>query len=152
MIAYGSRMSKNLLSKGAEIFRHLRPTYLNKERGTILPSTRGGISFAFAPCDIQGTYDYWVYICPEDVEFSSRAAVKKLRLALENKVEPWGRIVLKEQPLLDTAIASVIKEEHDLPSRASHQAFKIMIQNLSVERLHTLYVQSIGNSKEQYEG
>jgi hypothetical protein len=105
----------------------------------------------FLPSEQMGVYNFWIYVCPDDATFSSRKAVATLRDVASRGVKPWGTITLSEEPLLETAVASIIREDTDLPTKVSHQAFKIMIENLSTTRLHQMYVQSCQNTKEHYE-
>lgn len=56
------------------------------------------------------TYDFWIYICPLDAEFSSRVAVKKLREVASQGVEPWGKITLDGSPLTEQLVKAVVRE------------------------------------------
>jgi hypothetical protein len=60
-------------------------------------------------------------------------------------------VYLEDDPILDTAVRSVIKEEGDLPSAASHQAFKIFINNMSSDRLFELYKSNARAARTDYE-
>ena len=50
-------------------------------------------------------YDYWVYICPLDAEFSNRSAVARLRSA-STVAAPWSSIEIDERPLIDQLLDS----------------------------------------------
>lgn len=49
----------------------------------------------------QQSYDFWVYVCPLDAEFSSRAAVKRMRDVAKDGVVPWGTIEMDDRPLIE---------------------------------------------------
>lgn len=110
-------------------FRHFRPEYFDRKTMDMRPSSHGGISFLFEPVD-QGVYSYWVYVCPTDAKFSAAAAVHRLNEVLANGVKPWGIINKSDEPILNTAIRSIIAEEHDLPTTVSHLALKFVMTNL----------------------
>ena len=87
-----------------EIFRHYRPISFDKARITLSPLRNGGISFLLKPGQPRA-YDFWVHICPFDAEFSSRAAVAKLREA-SKIAAPWASITLDGRPLIEQLIES----------------------------------------------
>lgn len=99
-----------------EFFRHLRPHWFNRERMQIEPLTNGGISFLLFPV-AEKTYDYWVYICPEDAMFSAKAAVKKLRQVKKTGTAPWGTIILTNKPIID-----ILCDNASLPKLPSNLA------------------------------
>lgn len=149
MIDYKHSNSRNLIR--AEIFRHFRPTWFDKNRAVVSPLPNGGISFLFLPVGAKSDFNYWIYVCPDDAIFSAKVAVSKLREVAIRGVKPWGTITLAEDSLLDTAVKSVIKEEGDLPTTASKQAFKTFISNLSVDRLYQLYMSGNAGARKEYE-
>lgn len=111
----------------SEIFRHLRPVWYDSIRAEILPMKNGGISFYLQPVnDSHGAYYYWIYICPMEIPFSSKSAVKALRDRSERKVAPWGKIQINDDPLILQLLKSLMAES-DLPSHASKMAFDIVM-------------------------
>lgn len=64
-------------------------------------------------------YDYWIYICPKDIQFSTKQAVKSLRDTAGRDAIPWGTIDLDGTPIIDQLIGSVIASSHGLPSEVS---------------------------------
>jgi hypothetical protein len=64
-------------------------------------------------------YDYWIYICPKDVQFSTKQAVKSLRDTAARDAMPWGTIELDGTPIIDQLIASVLSATHGLPSEVT---------------------------------
>ena len=139
------------MEQTAEIFRHLRPKWFSRHRASLETKSNGGISFLFQPTSDPGVYDYWIYVCPDDVSFSTKTAVAKLRDAVKRNIIPWGTITLSEDSLLDSAVRSLIAEEGDLPTQAAHQAFKIVINNLSAARLAELFKARTLEARKQYE-
>jgi hypothetical protein len=93
------------------------------------PSSYGGISFLFHPRE-QGIYDYWIYVCPLDAKFSAAAAVARLNTLIDETIKPWGTINKTDEPILSTAIRSIISEEDELPTTVSHLALKFVMTNL----------------------
>ncbi len=112
----------------AEIFRHLRPSWFNRKTHAIEPLTHGGVSFLLRPTGAR-TYDFWLYICPEDVSFSARQAVKTLRETAERGTVPWGTLTLGDEPIIEQLTRSIIYEQHVLPSEVGHQVLKIVMVN-----------------------
>ena len=112
----------------SEIFRHIRPLWYDHKRHTLTPHERGGVSFLLKPLR-EGVYNFWICICPEDVEFSSRQAVKTLRDTAERGVVPFGTITPSGEPLVDVLTRYVINERMELPSEASKQLLTITILN-----------------------
>jgi molybdopterin-guanine dinucleotide biosynthesis protein A len=108
-----------------EIFRHLRPQWFDAKTFTIVPQKDGGISFMLLP-KAEGVYSYWVYICPMDAPFSPKGAVQNLRDRAKRGVEPWGEIVMNDDPVIIQLLKSVMSEEN-LASEVSKMAFEIMM-------------------------
>jgi hypothetical protein len=52
----------------------------------------------------EGTYDYWINICPMDATFSARQAVSTLRRAKAGGTKPWGQITLTDQPIIEQLV------------------------------------------------
>jgi hypothetical protein len=111
-----------------EIFRHLRPHWYNRTSHTIEPLTHGGVSFLLKPT-AERTYDFWIYICPEDASFSARQAVKSLRDVQARGVVPWGTLTLADDPIIEQLSKFIITEQHVLPSEVGHQVLKIVMVN-----------------------
>lgn len=114
-----------------EIFRHLRPQWFDAKTFNITPQKSGGISFLLKPLE-NGTYNYWLYICPLDAPFSTKVAVHNLRERAARSIEPWGRITLTDEPILIQLVKSVMSEEY-LVSDASKMAFEIIMTVWSSE-------------------
>jgi len=112
----------------SEIFRHIRPHWFDKRRHSLVPHSQGGISFLLKPV-AEGVYDFWIYICPKDIEFSSRQAVKSLREIAARGVVPFGTVTPGDDPLVDSLTRFVINERMKLPSEASQQLLMITITN-----------------------
>lgn len=110
-------------------FRHFRPEYFDKRTMSIKPAAYGGISFLFHPRE-QGVYDYWIYVCPTDAKFSAAAAVTRLNTLIDGNIKPWGTINKGDEPILSTAVRSVISEQNELPTTVSHLALKFVMNNL----------------------
>jgi hypothetical protein len=96
---------------------------------SIKPAAYGGISFLFHPRE-QGVYDYWIYVCPTDAKFSAAAAVTRLNTLIDGNIKPWGTINKGDEPILSTAVRSVISEQNELPTTVSHLALKFVMNNL----------------------
>ena len=79
------------------------------------------------------TYDFWVYVCPRDITFSSKQAVKSLWEAYERGTVPWGTINMSTEPLLDQLIRFMINEQTSLPSEVGQQVLEIVITNSTAE-------------------
>ena len=95
-----------------DIFRHYRPTKKGR------PAEKGGLSFLLRPTDYR-VYNYWVYMCPLDTEFSAKQAVKTLRDRADSNVKPWGRVdIQNETPLIDLILEDLNNLTHELPSDA----------------------------------
>lgn len=109
-------------------FRHFRPVFFDKVSMTLKSASRGGISFLFKPVD-QGVYDYWIYVCPEDAAFSSSAAVHKLSIVANQGTKPWGQILKNDNPILETAIKSLISEPSPLPTTVGQLALRFVMNN-----------------------
>ena len=121
----------------SEIFRHLRPMRFNKDRMTVTPQRNGGISYLVKPTNVvRGEYEFWLYICPLDSEFSAKAAVKRLREVSEAGVAPWGRFRLDTWPLMDYLIWHTART--DLPTEAGKLVNHIWLQNRKQEELKEL--------------
>jgi len=112
----------------SEIFRHVRPHWYDYKSHRLIPQVRGGISFLLRP-SAERTYDFWIYICPEDIEFSSKQAVKSLRDSAARGTVPFGHVVLTDEPIVDVLTRFVINEEMALPSDASKQLLSITTIN-----------------------
>lgn len=115
-------------TNSSEIFRHLRPHWFDYKSHRLIPHSQGGVSFLLRP-QSPGTYDFWIYICPENATFSSRQAVKTLRDSADRGIVPFGTIQISDEPITDTLTRFVINEQMALPSEASHQLLKITIIN-----------------------
>ena len=74
-------------------------------------------------------YDYWIYICPKDVQFSSKQSVKSLRDTSAKGTVPWGTIELDNTPMLDQLIASVLASTHHLPTEVNAYIRTILLFN-----------------------
>lgn len=125
-------------------FRHFRPTYYDRHTMSMKPLLNGGISFIFSPID-KGIYAYWLYVCPEDAKFSANAAVSKLSILIQNNVKPWGIITKLDEPILSTAIRSVISENSELPTAVSHLALKFVLFNLQEQIKHGMALRKASN-------
>lgn len=138
------------MSSEKEIFRHIRPKWFNKNRLTLDNLPVGGISFLFLPTDTFGEYNYWIHVCPENIQFSTATAVNRLRQAVRNNVKPWGKIKLNSEPIQQEAIKSVLSEENELPTTVAHQLFKIMLKNFNANYLLDLHMEKTLNTKAVY--
>lgn len=121
-----------------EIYRHLRPRWFHSLKHELQPHACGGISFALRATDRQRVYDFWIYICPPTIPFSSKQSVKQLRKSIEQNVKPWSTIELTDEPIIDQLVRSLIKEQHELPSEVAKQALDIVINNYQSERKKSL--------------
>lgn len=74
----------------------------------------------------EGVYSYWVYICTMDAPFSPKVSVQNLRDRAARGVEPWGEIIMSEDPVMIQLLKSVMSEEN-LASDVSKMAFEIMM-------------------------
>jgi hypothetical protein len=119
---------QSLSGTQTEIFRHLRPQWYNRKKHEIEPLANGGVTFLLRPVAAR-TYHFWIYICPEDAEFSSRQAVKTLREIASRGVVPWGIISLNEDAIVDQLTKFIITEQQALPSEVGHQVLKMVIVN-----------------------
>ena len=79
------------------------------------------------------TYDFWIYVCPLEITFSSKQAVKSLWDAYERGTVPWGTIVMSAEPLLEQLIRFMINEQTNLPSEVGQQVLEIVITNSTAE-------------------
>ena len=70
------------------------------------------------PC-ADKTYDYWIYICPKDIQFSTKQAVKSLRATQARGAVPWGTIEMDGTPILDQLTNSVLANRNGLPTEVS---------------------------------
>lgn len=139
------------MSSEKEIFRHIRPKWFNKKRLTLDNLPVGGLSFLFLPTDSHGEYNYWIYVCPASIPFSSVTAVNKLRGAVENNVKPWGTITIGKYPILQEAIKSVLAEEDELPSKVAHHLFQIMLTNFNANGALDIHMEKTLNTKAVYD-
>lgn len=81
-------------------------------------------------------YDYWIYICPKDIQFSTKQAVKSLRDTAARDAMPWGTINLDGTPIIDQLIGSVLASRHGLPSEVSAYVREIIgFSNYSEARM-----------------
>jgi|SRR5579859_537495 len=112
----------------AEIFRHLRPSWYDRKSHTVKPLTNGGISFLLKPT-AERTYNFWIYICPEDASFSAKQAVKTLREIAARQTVPWGTLTTSDEPIIEQLTKFIIYEQHVLPSEVGHQVLKIVMVN-----------------------
>lgn len=96
----------------------------------MVPSDQGGFSVLVVPSD-KDFYEYWLYICPKDSQFSSKQAIKSLRDVYLRGVEPWGGFKNKPLvPLVDQVIKSLLKEEGgELPSSVAEDVLAIIMEN-----------------------
>ncbi len=134
----------------SEIFRHIRPHWFDKRRHSLVPHSQGGISFLLKPVS-EGVYDFWVYICPHDIEFSSRQAVKSLREITERGVVPFGTITPGGEPLVESLTRFVINERMKLPSEAGQQLLMITIANGYANKKLVEEKEKTKSSKSHYE-
>lgn len=129
------------------IFRHFRPHAYDKKTHQLCPLVNGGVSFG-----VVHSGDYWLYICPESIPFSTKQAVKSLRETIQRKVEPWGRIPLDKSPLLDQLIKSVLAEDSELPvSKVAQQVLDIKLYNSYAQHLEQKAEIEKANSRIFYE-
>lgn len=119
----------------AEIFRHYRPKQFDDTRLTIMPQKNGGVTFMLRPTG-EKTYDFWIYICPLDAEFSSRAAVNRLREVADKGVSPWGNITLDGSPLTEQLVDAARKSV--FPSEVG----KLLLRIERTQRVAQLNLQS----------
>lgn len=107
-----------------QIFRHFRPLELTK-RGELIPQRNGGISFLCLPFD-ERKYKFWLYICPMNMGFSSKAAVTALRTRAESAA-PWGEFQLTDEPLIDQLLREACNSE--LPTEVGSMIKNIQLIN-----------------------
>lgn len=91
----------------SEIFRHLRPFEFDYKRKEIGLSKNGGISFLLKPTDIK-RYEYWIYICPLEIPFSNKVAVKRLRDISNAGIVSWWEFEIDERLLIDQLCESAV--------------------------------------------
>jgi hypothetical protein len=133
-----------------EIFRHLRPQFFDRKSAQLMSGTEGGVSFMLKP-SADKLYNYWIYICPKDVQFSAKQSVKSLRDTSVKGIVPWGTIELDGTPVLDQLIASVLASKHHLPTEVNAYIRTIlMFNNLSEAKL-TEFKVAAGLTKYTYE-
>lgn len=134
-----------------EIFRHLRSHWFNSKTCVVEPLRNGGISFLLHLRAAEA-YDFWIYICPEDTQFSSRQAVKSLREIVSRGTIPWGTINLVDGLLLDQLTKFIINEQcHVLASDVGHLALKIVIKNSYATTLAANIKSEFSESRKHYE-
>lgn len=126
-----------------QIFRHFRPVWLDERNACLKPSAHGGITFLVSPTGPK-TYDFWIYICPPSISFSTRQATRALRDRCTRQVVPFGTISLVEgRPLLDQLISFMLRDSSALPSEAGQMVLDILINNMYfAERLEKLRTKS----------
>jgi hypothetical protein len=107
----------------------------NKDRVTVTPQRNGGVSYLAKPVG-PGEYEFWLYICPLNAEFSAKAAVRKLREVVASGVAPWGCFKLERRPLMDYLVLNTSKTK--LPTEAGKMAEMIWAQNQKQEELKEL--------------
>jgi hypothetical protein len=118
----------------SEIFRHFRPRWYDRKTHELKPLKNGGISFLLKPHPVQGDYSYWIYICPLDVPFSSKQAVKSLREAYDRNIVAWGHVSIGADPVVDVLVRSVITEQDAFAgSEVGKQALAIVLKNMDAE-------------------
>lgn len=88
----------------------------------------GGISFLCLQHE-DSRVDFWVYVCPLDAGFSSKAAVRRLRDAKESAA-PWGTFMPTNDPLLSQLCAQV--RQTDLPSTVPTILLEMIVNNIEV--------------------
>lgn len=129
----------------SEIFRHLRPLTFDKDRLALAPRRNGGVSYMLRLKE-DSTYDFWLYVCPLDAEFSSKAAVHKLRQVADSGVAPWANVTMNGAKLIDLLVAATVQT--DLPTEVGKLAEYIWRLNNSAEmRIKTFRT----NAREIYE-
>lgn len=135
-----------------QIFRHLRPTWYDSESHEIKVLPNGGISFLLSPT-AEKQYDYWIYICPKDAQFSTKQAVKSLRLVVERNVVPWGHITLSNLSLQDELLRSVTVSGGDglFTSDLISQVDDILQTNAFAEYTKSKMQWLNSNKKKEYE-
>ena len=79
-------------------------------------------------------YDYWIYVCPAEIPFSTKHSVNRLREIVARGTKPWATITLTPDPIIDQVVRSLLKEEQELPSEVAKQALNIIIVNYQTER------------------
>lgn len=114
-----------------EICRHLRPQFINNKNMTLQPNPMGGVSFLMRPT-AEKQYDFWVYVCPPSIAFSSKQAVKSLRDKADSGIVPYGTITLDGRPLLDQLIEYVKSNHHGFPSEIPKQVDAMVTNNSRV--------------------
>lgn len=128
-----------MITNTAEIFRHLCPQVFNSRAMELENARMGGVSFLMRPI-ASGVYNFWVYVCPEDAQFSARQAVKSLRDRADSGTVEYGVVTLNGDPLIDQLIAAT-QASHALPSKIPDQISRILSTNaveaekLRIERL-----------------
>ena len=133
-------------------FRHFRPTYFDRSRLELVPHRKGGISFLFIPTEEQGKYDYWVSFCPPDIPFSATTALSKLRAAFKSNTVPWGTFEkVDDEPILETALAHLVRENNALSSEIPQNVFAMMVKHFSAKALKEAAIAAANNSSSQYE-
>ena len=75
----------------------------------------------------EGTYQYWIYICPKNAQFSSKAAVKKLREVQQTGTVPWGELHLDDSPILNQLVTAAVNS--DLPTEVGALIYYIQQLN-----------------------
>lgn len=134
-----------------EIFRHFRPTWFNAARAEIEPATHGGISFLFRPVNNTPRYDYWIYIVPESISFSTKGSVVALRDTANRGIKPWGTIMLGTEPILNEAVNSLIQGDGQLPTEVARLAQRIAASRGRANDLQAAHLSKVADTKVDYE-
>lgn len=133
-----------------EIFRHFRPHFFNQTRMALEPFKCGGLSFLIVPVE-QDVYNFWVYICPEDVGFSARQAVSSLKKIHNQETAPFGTIMLNNISIIEAISQNLINGPHLLPTEAGKQMLNIMLTNNEAELKKLKLLQRITRGTKVYE-
>lgn len=130
-------------------YRHYRPHWYNRDKHELIPHVNGGVTFFIKAID-PDTYQYWIYICPPDIPFSSKQAVRTLKKVVDSGTKPWDTIKSDgSSPIIDLLVKSIVTESNDFPSQVSKDVLQYFIQNLTANNKKSKAENS--SSKHQYE-
>jgi len=131
-----------------EIFRHFRPVYYDKSKHVILPETCGGVSFLLSPIE-QSKYEYWVYICPLKISFSSKQAISTLRKVKED-IDPWGSIIMDGRKIIDLLLEDCRFREFLFPTSINNLIEDISDSALRAQTLFESRVNQVRDASKYY--
>lgn len=130
-------------------YRHYRPHWYSRDKHELVPLSNGGVTFLINTVD-SNTYEYWIYICPADIPFSGKQAVRTLKKVVESGTSPWDTIQSDgSNPIIDLLVKSVINETNGFPSDVAKEVLQYFIINETALR-KKLKAES-SSAKHQYE-